>query len=419
MNNPLFSITISNNKDFYRFRNEDIIEMYFIEDIYSFVKTGKMIFRDIDGILEFLPLTVGETLLIEYGSSIDDKGSIETKSFNFVVHKISRVECEQSQRNLIELLFVENGHYKLHNNNFSLSFKDKKYTDIIKSILTKHVSIPFESFIEWEDSSDEIQYFYTGLKTPSTDLKWLMERCKGKKSEVSGYLLYSNTKESNNSFNLITLESLLKQTKYMQPESVYQMYSSNINYINNIISYSINKVDYVSLGYLSKGVVLGYDINRKKYIRREYDYKEVIKDYTILGGYSLFDSSTIGIVSSHEELSGESNPDVMDNIYKSNWIKRYCLQQTVDIVVIGDVRRYSGGMIDIMWPSGDKSSMMDKNMMGNYLVKSITHHFAPTNANVYTQKMVLIKNGYYDSDDDSLTEATKKNKSTNKIYDTI
>jgi len=37
-------------------------------------------------------------------------------------------------------------------------------------------------------------------------------------------------------------------------------------------------------------------------------------------------------------------------------------------------------------------------MKGKYLVKSITHSFQPRNTQCYTQRMVCIKNGYYDLD---------------------
>jgi hypothetical protein len=62
-----------------------------------------------------------------------------------------------------------------------------------------------------------------------------------------------------------------------------------------------------------------------------------------------------------------------------------------------------------MWPSGDYVSVVDKNMMGKYLVKSITHNFTPLDPTPYTQRMILIKNGYHDSDNTALTKAVKKN----------
>jgi hypothetical protein len=48
-------------------------------------------------------------------------------------------------------------------------------------------------------------------------------------------------------------------------------------------------------------------------------------------------------------------------------------------------------------------------MMGRYLIKSITHQFSGQTMPQYIQKMVLIKNGYWDSDS-MLTPASKPKK---------
>ena len=408
------AVNIANSNDYVTIENKDIYQLYFIEDIFSFMKTGKLVFRDTGSILEFLPLTGGEVLSIEYGTPIDDDNNTIIKRYEFVVHKISNVEGEQSERNIIELFFIEKQHYTLHNNAFSLSFKNKDYTLIIKDILKKHVLIDKKLFVQWEDGNESIEFFNTSLKTPATNLKWLMERCSGKDSKVPGYLLYSNTEQSENSFNFITLDKLLQQKKYIDPDGTYQMYAENISYPNNIISYSINKVDNVSLNTLAKGIMLGYDIKRKKIIKQIYNYKDIIKDFTILGKYTLFDEKKIDFRSVKEIPTGETNDKIIDNIYKGNWFKQYCMQQTVDIMIKGHIERYAGGMIDIMWPSGESDSKIDKNMMGNFLIKSITHNFSPNDSNPYMQRIILIKNGYQDSDNYLLTKAAKKNVWTKK-----
>ncbi len=405
-----FSITLSNTKDFISIDGSDVYQFYFIEDIYSFVKTGKLIFRDSIGIVEFLPLVGGETVSVSYGSVIDDETNLDLiKEYSFVVHKVIDITKDGSNSKTVELLLVDREHYKLHNTSYSYSWKDAKYTDIIKHLLTKQCSVDVSDIVNWEDCIEDIGVFCTSLKSPAADIKWLMCRCSGSKSKTSGYLLYNNTEKSKRSFNLTTLDSLLSNTTLLDPQGKYQMTSDNYNYINNIQSVAYDKIDYSSINKLSNEVLLGYDIKRKKILRVEYNYNDVVSEYTILGDYTLFNGDVIIINAPNETLTAETDEKILNNMYKDNWIKQYCLQQTIDIIMVGSIERYAGGMIDIEWPSGDSDSVFDKNMMGKYLVKSITHQFVPSQQPLYTQRMVLIKNGYQGSDDDSITRSTKKN----------
>ncbi len=65
-----FTVILKNNEDNIVLDNADIIQCYFIEDIYSFVKSGKLIFKDNKGIVEFLPLMAGELITIVYATNI-------------------------------------------------------------------------------------------------------------------------------------------------------------------------------------------------------------------------------------------------------------------------------------------------------------------------------------------------------------
>jgi hypothetical protein len=80
----------------------------------------------------------------------------------------------------------------------------------------------------------------------------------------------------------------------------------------------------------------------------------------------------------------------------------------VIITVRGHERRYAGQLANIYWPSGTLKDVYNKNLDGKYLVKSVTHYFGmkrPT----YTQKLVLVKTGYTDSNSRNLVKASKTN----------
>jgi hypothetical protein len=261
------------------------------------------------------------------------------------------------------------------------------------------------------------------LKTPAQNIEWLTSRDIGGGSGQPGFLLYSSTQEPETPYNLWTLETLLLQNTQMPPYAGPYTIGSHHEYnINKILHYSDGRVDKRALERMMKFINLGYDIKRKRYIKGEYDYIKALDKFTCLGEFSLFDSGIDEILSSDQELTGESGcmdtptEEILSNIYYGDWIKRYCLQHLVEVILEGHVERYCGGMIEIMWPSAKDDDIYDKNMVGNFLVKSITHHFVPIQKPVYTQKMVLIKNGYHESEG-NLTPAAKVNSKVVQLYE--
>jgi hypothetical protein len=82
----------------------------------------------------------------------------------------------------------------------------------------------------------------------------------------------------------------------------------------------------------------------------------------------------------------------------------------VTITVAGNEKRHAGGMIKIQWPSKDPvREIINKEMDGKYLIKSVTHYFAKGYQPLYSQKLVCIKNGYSDSDNTDLIKAVNIN----------
>jgi hypothetical protein len=96
-------------------------------------------------------------------------------------------------------------------------------------------------------------------------------------------------------------------------------------------------------------------------------------------------------------------------MWYDNWIKQYCLQQTFSFLVVGHIDREPGTQIEVEWPSSSKDEKFNKQFIGRYLIKSITHQFGNNNDQFYIQKLVCIKNGYQDSDSIDLISAKKIN----------
>ena len=395
-----FSVTIKGGLQETVLDNNDIHFVRLFEDIYSYSKVIHIVTRDNKGLHEMLPVVGNEKIIISYESLLGSAGYY-SKEFEFNVLKCNVENTQQKNRHLLEIFGVDSNYKKLHTWRHTRSYSDDCYTymDIARYILEVIGEIPIGDF---ENCEEKIKYFHNSLKTPIECAKWLSSRCTGVNTGAPGYVFYTNTKETfSDRLNVVTLESLLRNPPNMPPvDSLYMVRSHNEYHINNIKSYTINRPDKQNMRELIGAYSLCWDIKRKKYIKVDLSYQEALTKFTCLGNKSLFaitDDTDIGIYKRHLNVN-EDNEEILKNIYYGDWIKRYCLQQTVQCVIEGHSQRHAGGMIEIKWPSASDIIQTDPNMVGLFLVKSITHQWMPSAKPVYQQKMVLIKNGYHKSD---------------------
>ena len=395
-----FSVVIKGGKEETVLDNNDIYHVRLFEDIYSYSKTIHIVTKDTKALHEMLPIVGDEKVIVSYESLVGLSG-YSTKEFTFNILKINVDNYHDKNRHVVEIFGVDANYKKLHSWVHTRSYSDACYTymDIARYILETIGEIEIGEF---ENCPETLQYFYNGLKTPIQCTKWLSSRCTSDATGVPGYVYYSCTRDSGTDlFNVISLETLLQQGPSMPPgDSLYMVRSHNEYHINNIISYTINRPDKQNMRKLYGAYSLCWDIKRKKYIKVDLSYQEALTKFTCLGSKSLFaitDDTDIQIYKPHLNIN-EDDEEILKNIYYSDWVKRYCLQQTIQCTLEGHSDRYAGGMIEIKWPSADDDIQVDPNMVGLFLVKSITHQWTPLSKPVYLQKMVLIKNGYHESD---------------------
>lgn len=260
-------------------------------------------------------------------------------------------------------------------------------------IMTNMVGGEFKTF---EASNERIEYFYTGLKSPAENFKFLMERSTGAETNKPGYVCFENV----DGYHLVTLSSLMNNTvSVMEPKEEdnkrYWLYTENQYLYNKIISFEREGIDNSSMQQLSGGYRMGYDILRKKNIVKTYTYTESRNKFkdNMLGNpeYPLLDPAITG--QERYIKTGEEREDFIDNIYYCNWIKQYSSQQLFILYVKGHEKRKAGGVIDIVWPSIDKS-LVNENFTGKFFVKSVVHYFFKGQVPYYNQKLVLMKNAY-------------------------
>ena len=67
--------------------------------------------------------------------------------------------------------------------------------------------------------------------------------------------------------------------------------------------------------------------------------------------------------------------------------------------------------IEIEWPSNERerTKSFNKQLKGKWLIKSITHQLLGGTTMSYRQRLVLLKNGFEDSDMKDLVNASKMN----------
>lgn len=398
-----FSVSLATKLGQINLKNDSIEELYFIEDIFSFSMTGKLIFYDKYGVFEFGPLTGNEKLTVYYGIEND----IEKV---FYIYKMAKIQSDSSanpgSKQTIELYFTDEMFYSLNFIQFSKSWKNEKVSNIIYDIAENIMGV--SSWNQKENSLDTMDYFYSPYWSPNTSINWLMKRSKGSKSRKASYVFFNNSKGS----NFITLDTLLSQTKLLKisnkDDGLYVFESENLFLFNKILSWSISGLDNTALRRISGETNLGYDSSTKNFIINEKKYTDQLKNHTILGKFSLFtDKSEIR---NGFRYLGEDNEKIIENIYSSDWNKLYDSQQLINITVRGHEERYCGAMIEIKWPSTEKfEQQFNSNLHGLYLIKSITHYFSGQNTPAYIQKMNLIKNGYEESENTDLVKSTAKN----------
>lgn len=398
---------------------------YIIEDMFSFCLTGRIRFYDHIGISEFGPLNGSEKVRIRFGNDAGEGHFKDIIMDIFHIEKIGRIKDKRpASANLVELVLVDQYYHRWHSSSWSKSWVNTSISDIIRDISRNHLGI--ENFIDFEGSQEKLEYFDSHQKTPAECISWLMNRASGNVTKQPGYVYYHNNNTETEGFGhtFVTLEKLLRNTKWMKPYdqsnqtqqvASYVFENQNPDYINKIKDYKVTAVNLNSLQSLSGGTLLGWDIRRKKLIKRDFSYQDAIKKFTVLGRKTLFPEEII-LNKPVTKVDGYSDEVILDNIWFGNWVKEYAHQQLVSITVDGHTQRKAGGMIRIIWPTHEESDelmykgeVFNKQMDGRYMVKSVTHYFDKSLSYGWQQKLVCIKNGYKDSPNPNLVLAQNMN----------
>jgi hypothetical protein len=409
LNRKIFDVMIITEKNQLVLNNSDIMELYFIEDIFKFCLTGTMTFNDRYNVIEYGPFTGNEKIAIIYSVGDDRE-----RELVFDIWKVGRIQgigtgMREGGENLITMHFVDPFYTGFSLRKYSRSWSNEYYSNIMKDILNNMVYFKATSSkFNIEQSSNKTD-FIMPYWTPQTSLRWLMRRAKGKQSGTSGYLCYNNTKD-NFSHNLYTMNYLLQdQGKTLDPVK-YVFQDKDVSGENKILEWWISGIDRQSLSSIRGGRWRGNDFSTKKMLDFEQVYSEGADATTCLGRTTLY--SQIDDLHSTSLMVGENSNENLETVAYNDWAKRYNMQFIMNIIVQGNEKRYAGQHIEIVWPSARKNVGSDPSnslLKGRYLIKSITHSFSPGGTYPYRQRLVLIKNAYNAIDSKVLYPAKKPN----------
>lgn len=374
--------------------NNDLINVYWIEDIFSMMSVGKITFLDKKGIIEEGPLTGQELITINVGDS----------TYTFVVHSIDsinplRQEADgSSKKNRITLSFTDISYHFMFTEQFSKSWKEKKTTEIIKDISKNFVGV--ENFDIFENAKQKTDFISPNW-TPAQCIKYLLKES-STEDDNYGYLYFQNKK----GFNCCSISKLIKEdnvlTTHDDDDGIYKFNDPNVWSVNKILEWKRSGIDNFTMQDLKGGKYKGYSITEKKLIDEEISYKKLKEIMPSLGKAGMlpdFGESTSSVMN----IFGDNDIEVIKTKALNSMILNYCLQNMIVIVCPGYSERYAGGLIEIEWPSINKNDLYSKPFTGKYLVKSITHYYGSNLTPNYQNKMILIKNAY-DQLDQSFTD---------------
>jgi len=396
-------------------QNEDIYELYFVEDIYSFCMVGKIIFNDRYNFFENGPFTGQEKIALIYGRGESDKNMV------FDIWKINRISqagsgIRESNEQIMEIQFVDPFYAALSLRRYSRSWQNERYSKIISDILNYMVFVQDGGFpLNVEESSNKTD-FIIPYWTPKTALNYLCRRAKGRRSGTSGYLVFNNTVNGLTT-NAVSLNYLLLDVDKTLDKKPYRFQGSNISESNKILEWWISGLDRTSNPVLRGGKWRGYDFNTKSLLQTGYRYSDGVSKNVMLGRKTLY--TKMNDVSSSSLIVGDNNTETLSDIAFNDWSKRYNMQFIMNLVVEGDEKRHAGQHIELEWPGIQGAEKMNDALMGKYMIKSVTHSFKAGQTYPYKQRLVCIKNAYHNSKTKMLYDAEVTNLYSQKTQPNI
>jgi len=382
-----------------------------IEEIDNFVTLGILVFPDVLGTVEMLPIIGGEKVTIKFRTS-NEFGwfskdlyviKIPDETVNSAGHKISSVRLDLASKPLLE-------NYKQQ---YSLAYNKKSVHTIAQDIAENQLKISLAK----NEVSQNIISFVIPYWNPFKSIQFLMRHGISVETKDSGYFFFEDSK----GYNFVTLAALFSS------QSVEKVLNISTQKLDEVIgrALTVNAVNYHELiktvdiiEQFKQGAcgstIWTFDYSIKNVMKRSINWQKYYDEATWnLGKNTLLPSSYIN----KEGLVGEHSAYISDRFELPNIIEeqskillqnrnRYNGIQNCSMFVgkNGDSDLTVGKLVEIQVMSINSSNRIHDKLYGKYLVRSLRHVINAQNG--YTQNLLLVKDSYF-SDENNCTYKIK------------
>jgi len=399
--------------------NSIIRKFTMVESLEQMFITGELVFEDNYGIVEKLPITGNEQIEINFIQETE-KGTTPTKRLEktiiFEIFKISRETGVNARTNLYTFSLVEEGFFNLLGISYSQSFSNVKVSEIISSILNHQLDFKKKKItFTVEETIDRINFIIPYWK-PTTSIRYLTKIARRSKyPQEGGFIFYSSLgKETSKTTikSFTSIATLLEQKPNVDESEkfYYKVATVSSEFINTVIAAKTNK--FINREDLKNGVqgktFYGIDfLNDKNIIMKEKGISDFIKRNIFLGS-NLHLPNSIENKKAQVTFKGYHQEGLLEA--ESDYFFRMSFESAGEdnIYCNGNMDRYAGKMIYIAEGGGSSAdAMYNEKRSGTWLIKKIVHHFVRES---YEQKITIVKDATFDSDQQVLNKLEPKKK---------
>lgn len=378
-----------------------LVSMSYYEDIFSFATSGSITLTDAQGFLESLQLTGNEFIEINFGKT---KGGNNTEDQIFRVYKVGdRTPSGNLNSETYTLYFCSEELLLSEQLKISKSFKGKKISVMVKSILTDYLKVQSTKIKEVEETTGVYDFLIPRLK-PFEAISWLSCYARPKTAPGADFLFF----ETRAGYNFRSMQSLFKDPVYAtykyQAKNIDEKDQSIQEKVTTVLDYEFGK-PYDMLNEVSSGTManqlISIDPLTRSYKVTNFDYKKFKSQSTSLNSGSVGNNYENRLGKPANELYesvikvaiGNSNQtsipyikqaeagvgkDIFIETYVPNRTAQIALSNytTMKVSIPGDPGIAAGRVINFnlmtLKPSNETRDL-DKFYSGKYLVTAVRH----------------------------------------------
>lgn len=373
----------------YDIPTEDIVVCSVYEDIFNFCLSGTIEFRERSGWLE---KTEGYNGIFPLAISWKEgDNQVIQKEFNVYRTKPHAAINQLDSTKAVKWTFLESLHEMLHYVRInSCPWGEKvKGSDIVKDIYTKVMGGNMEDFVQFEETNETFDYFNMGYKTSAEAIRYIQRRCTSVKDpKTPGFLFFTNSK----GLNFTTLPLLLFNKKREENNKI--VWNGQDDNINRVLGWYYIPPSMDKAKNIGGANIYNISFDSREVVENKVTFADMFDNQlgNIIGNYG--DSAIYPDISNPSSPSlvfSETDPNKSINIWKTLFLYDYTTSLTSYLKIRGDSTRYAGMIIDVEWPSSVSSNTLDPMLSGEWLVKTVAHHFCPNNSLRYNQILVCVK----------------------------